>query len=159
MFGLRLKLYLTGDLRAALTQWPKGLPPCQPMALGVDLTEDGPQRHRVYVMANDRSCAALQDGWSFATPMPWPPQHPAVSHGLLTAGVYTQKRTRNWIFRPDAPLSLLREALPSDHQLALDAVTAHPLPAGVVWAPVALEADSYADGLVSLDWLLTTRFA
>lgn len=155
--GPRLKLYLTGALSAALRRWPVGLPPCQPIALGVDLTAEGPQRHRVYLMSQDPACARLETGWRFHAPGPWPPAHPGMAHGLLTAGAHTQKRTRNWIYRPDAPLDLLRSRLPQDHRQALDAITAQRLPPGLEWAPVALEADSFADGQLALDWLLTLR--
>ena len=82
-----------------------------------------------------------------------------MSHSLLTASVKTAKRTRNWIFNVSAPLSALRDALPPNHRRALaHATRASPGP-GLEWAPVALEADVYADGGTSLDWLLTVRRA
>ena len=155
--GDRLKLYLTGDLQAALPLWPVGLPACRPAALGVDLGEDGPTRHRVYLLSTDPGCAELEADWNFPEPLPWPCDAPWISHCLLTAGVRTEKRTRNWIFRIDTPLHALRNALPPTHREALDEATATSPGPGLEWGPVALEADSYADGSGSLDWLLTVR--
>ena len=155
--GQRLKLYLTGDLSVASSLWPPGLPPCRPMALGVDLEKAGPARHRVYVNREDPGSAALEEGWTFPSPLPWPCQAPWVSHHLVTAGVRTGKRTRNWIFRIDAPISALRDSLSTEHQESLDLATSVPLGPGLEWGPVALEADAYEDGPGSVDWLLTIR--
>ena len=155
--GERLKLYLTGDLAVGSSIWPAGLPPCRPMALGVDLGESGPARHRVYVHSADPGSGELQAGWDFPAPLPWPCPAPWVAHHLITAGVHTGKRTRNWIFRPDAPLSVLRDRLSAEHQQSLDLATSVPLGPGLEWGPVALEADAYEDGAGSVDWLLTIR--
>ena len=58
-----------------------------------------------------------------------------------------------------ATRKLLRSRLPQDHRQALDAITAQRLPTGLEWAPVALEADSFAREQPALDWLLTLRTA
>jgi hypothetical protein len=157
--GVRVKLYLTGAFHAAVRDWPLPVAADHIAAVGMDLSPQGVSRRRVYLDARAPAAGTLAVGRHFATPLPWPWHDRASAHGLLTVGLDTGKCTRNWIFRPDAPLEALRAALPPAHQDALYAGTAAPLPPGLAWAPVALEADTYPDGRVSLDWLLTVRAA
>ena len=155
--GVRLKLYLTGELKRFLGQWGLDGFSAIPMALGVDLTEDGPQRHRGYFSQGSAEVEALFSHIDEPPPMAWPPESAAVSHGLCTVCPSTGKRSRNWLFFSVAPLSALRDALPMDHQTALDRVTRTSPGPGLEWAPVALESDHWPDGTSSLDWLLTIR--
>ena len=162
--SVRLKLYLTGDVASLAASWPVGFSErVRPRSLGVDLEEAGPSRHRVYLEAGDPAVGALCRSWSFEDPTPWEDGSEGLAHRLLTArgacGDSEAKRTRNWIYAPQAPLAALRAALPPDHRATLEALAARPLPEGLEWAPVALESDAHGDGRRAIDWLVTVRHA